>query len=187
MSSPFATRTEITCFNHASDIIAWRKKISESLKPNDNNDDYISLENDDILSKNKVSDLFVDILQWLLPHKGLVDCEVISYVVPNFREYWDTETLEEYGDKIFSEKIKSYLRIKFPSGNFATFLPSGTNIVGDNHEEYFAEVNLRMRQRRLVLVLKNKDSSWECALYRGVREALEFTTFDETVLKKFLF
>jgi len=185
--SLFPTRTEITRFNEASDIIKWREKISESLKTNDNDDAYISLENDDILSKNKVSDLFVDILQWLLPHKGLVDCEVISYVVPDFREYWDAETVEEYSDKTFPEEITSYLQINFPSGNFATFLPSGPNIVGDNYEEYFAEVNLRMRQRRLVLVLKNKDSSWECVLYHGVRVPLEFTPFNEVALKKFLF
>jgi hypothetical protein len=178
-SSPFSTRTEITRINNADDIFQWRAKISELLAT--------KTDADDILWENKVSDLFVDILQWFLPHKGLVDCEVISYVVPDFREYWDAETVEEYRDKTFPEEIKSYLRINLPSGNYATFLPSGPNIVGDNYEEYFAEVNLRMRQRRLVLVLKNKDSMWECALYHGVRVPLEFTPFNEVALKKFLF
>jgi len=139
------------------------------------------LDQDELVWQAKIDELFGQITSWFAPFTGLLECKIIPILLDNYEEFWEDHDLPS-----LPQRTKNVLRITFPSGKYAELLPSGPHIIGNNYEEYFAEVNLRMRNRRLVMVMANKNSSWECAEYLGVYKPLAFVPFDQHVLKSFL-
>jgi hypothetical protein len=139
------------------------------------------LDQDELLWQAKIDELFEQIISWFAPFSGLIECKIIPILINNYEEFWEDHDLPS-----LPQKTENVLRITFPSGKYAELLPSGPHIIGNNYEEYFAEVNLRMRNRRLVMVMVNKNSSWECAEYFGVYKPLIFTQFDQQTLNSFL-
>jgi hypothetical protein len=139
------------------------------------------LDQDELVWQAKIDELFEQIISWLAPIKDFLECKVISILLDNYEKYWEDHDLPS-----LPQRTKSVLRITFPSGKYAELQPSGPHIIGDNYEEYFAEVNLRMRNRRLVMVMANENSSWGCAEYFGVRKPLVFVPFNQQILKSFL-
>jgi hypothetical protein len=144
-------------------------------------DYYSELDQDELVWQTKINELFEQIMSWFAPFSGLIECKIISILIDNYEEFWEDHDLPP-----LPQRTKNVLRLIFPSGKYAELLPSGPHIIGDNYEEYFAEVNLRMRNRRLVITMSNKDSSWECAEYFGVRKPLTFVPFNQQILMSFL-
>jgi hypothetical protein len=144
-------------------------------------DYYVELDQDELFWQAKVNELFEQIISWLSPFSGLIECKIIPILLDNYDEFCEDNDLPA-----LPQRTKNVLRLTFPSGKYAELLPSGPHIIGDNYEEYFAEVNLRMRNRRLVLTMLNKDSSWECAEYFGVHKPLAFVPFNQQILMLFL-
>jgi hypothetical protein len=182
-NNPFDTRTEITSITDIWDIFKWRDGVSEDLLTKEYGADDVDL----ILWEVIVSDLFVEIMQWLLPYKKL-KCEVITFVVPDFKEYREDDgDIECPFPKTTTEKTKSILRVTFPDGQYADFLPSGPHVVGQDYEDYLMEVVVGIGNRKLILVLTDENAKFKGAVYKNVETPLEFSKFNKNVLKDFLF
>lgn len=144
-------------------------------------DYYAELDQDELVWQTKINELFEQIISWLSPFSGLVECKIIPILLDNYEEF-----CEDHDLPALPQRTKNVLRLTFPSGKYAELLPSGPHVIGDNYEEYFAEVNLRMRSRKLVIVMAHEDSSWECAEYFGLQQPLVFVPFNQQVLRTFL-
>jgi len=140
------------------------------------------LDQDELVWQAKIDELFEQIISWLAPFKGLIECKVISISLNNFEAF-----LEDSELPTLPIRKKSILRIIFPSGKYAELHPLGPYVMGNNYEEYFAKVTLRLNNRRFVIVMMNEgDIHWECAEYLELHEPLRLTPFNPQILISFL-
>lgn len=145
-------------------------------------DFYVELDQDELHWQTKIDELFQQIITWLAPFKGLIECKMISIPLNNFEVF-----LEDSKLPTLPIRKKTILRIVFPSGKYAELLPLGPYVMGDNYEEYFAKVTLRLNTRKFVIVMLNEaDLHWECAEYLGLHKPLEFIPLNPQMLISFL-
>jgi len=119
------------------------------------------LDQEELLWQAKIDELFEQIISWLAPLG--YQCQILIVDMDDFIDDNDSE------DEIVLPLLrsKSILRIIFSEEDYAEFLPLGPYVMGENYEEYFAQVNLEIGEYNFIIATKDKHSPWEIAEYLG--------------------
>lgn len=143
---------------------------------------YAEIDQDELLWQTKIDMLFQQIIAWLIPFEGIIECKLLAIPLNNFEAFLEGSKLP-----VLATKKQNVLRIIFPSGKHADLLPFGPYVMGNNYGEYFAKVSVRLGNRKLVIVMENEcDTYWKCAEYRELHEPLELIPFNLQTLTSFL-
>ena len=138
------------------------------------------LDQDELVWQAKIDELFGQIMSWLTPLGYQYQILIVS--MDDFVDDNDSE------DEIILPLLrsKSILRITFSEDDYAEFLPLGPYVMGENYEEYFAQVDLEIGEYNFIIAMKDKQSSWEIAEYLGFDKPRSFYSLNQEQLKMIL-
>ncbi|MEZ5671770.1 MAG: hypothetical protein R3E08_05070 [Thiotrichaceae bacterium] len=88
-------------------------------------DYHTELDQDELVWQAKIDELFEQIISWLAPLSGLIECKIIPILLDNYEEF-----LEDNNLPVLPPRTKHVLRIVFPSGKYAELITIRTACCG---------------------------------------------------------
>jgi hypothetical protein len=136
----------------------------------------LELNQDELLCQINLHELYKKITLWL-DVIGL-QCQLIRVDMDDFVDDGEDEV------DLPLIRSKSILRVLLSTDDHVDFLPLVPYVMGDNQVDYFAQVDFEIGERKYILVMKDKNGSWDIAEYMGYGKPKQFSSLSQVNLSR---
>ena len=133
----------------------------------------LHLNQDELSCQINLHELYKKITLWL-DVIGL-QCQLVRVDMGDFID--DNDDKDEFDLPFIRSKI--ILRVMLSADDYVDFLPFGPYVSGDNQENYFAQVNIEIGERNYILVMRDRNGSWDIAEYLGYGKPQQFSSLSQ--------